>query len=427
MSNKSILLVDDEKLIRNSFSWELRAAGFTVAVAADGGEAVEMLARESFDLVITDLKMPVLDGFGVLKAVKNNTPQTSVIILTGYGDMRSAIDALRLGADDFTHKPCEVDEIVFRINRCLEKQSLLQTLAQRNQELEGEIRRREQVELQLRESDIRFRLALDSASNGVWDHDLRTGQLYYGPNWQRNLGYAAEDAGGQCLEFATIVHPDDQQRMRDEYKNHILGKTEAYEVEFRVRTETGEWKWMLSRGSAVSRNERGEAQRIIGTITDITRMKALEAQLEQQVVERTAELTSSNIALTVLLKKREEDRNSLAELTLSNATKLVEPFLERLQESGLTEQQKTLVEIILTNVRELTTPLASQYSSKMSRLTPMELQIANLVKQGKRSKDIADVLHISPGTINVHRKNIRKKLDISHQKTNLQTLLSLDS
>ncbi len=86
--------------------------------------------------------MPGVDGFGVLKAVKKHFPQTSVIILTGYGDLRAAIDALRLGADDFSLKPCEADELVFRIRRCLEKRSLLQKLASQNQQLEKEIHQR---------------------------------------------------------------------------------------------------------------------------------------------------------------------------------------------------------------------------------------------------------------------------------------------
>jgi DNA-binding CsgD family transcriptional regulator len=63
----------------------------------------------------------------------------------------------------------------------------------------------------------------------------------------------------------------------------------------------------------------------------------------------------------------------------------------------------------------------------MARLTPAELQVANLIKLGKRSKEIAEILHLAPGTVNVHRKNIRKKLDIDHQKANLQTLLTLES
>ena len=129
----------------------------------------------------------------------------------------------------------------------------------------------------------------------------------------------------------------------------------------------------------------------------------------------------------MLLKKREEDREILAEQVLANATKLVEPFFDRLNECRLTEQQQVLVDILRTNIKELTSPFASNFSTKMIRLTPVEIQVANLVKQGKRSKEIAEIMRLSPGTVNVHRKNIRKKLEIAHQKTNLQTMLSISS
>jgi len=430
----SILFADDETLIRKSFTRELRAEGFAVTPVADGKEAIAELEKRQYDLVITDLMMPDVDGFGVLKYVKQHTPQTSVIILTGYGDIRAAIDALRLGADDFTLKPCEVDELVFRIRRGLEKQSLLQMLVAKNQQLEEEIRQRRRIEEELRESETRFRLALDAASNGVWDRNLVTGETYHGANWLTSLGYdAGEGDMTDELSFDNLLHPDDRERVEARREAHLQGKTDHYEVEYRLRNKAGGWQWMLSRGQVVARDEQGRGLRFIGTITDITRLKEakaelkrVKAELEQRVLERTAELHESNVALTVLLKKREEDREKLAEQVLSNVTKLVEPFFDRLCECRLSEQQKVLVEILRTNIKELTSPFVSNFSTKMIRLTPVEIQVANMVKQGKRSKEIAEILRLSPGTVNVHRKNIRKKLEISHQKTNLQTMLSID-
>ena len=433
MTAISILFVDDEKLIRHSFARDLQTEGFAVTAVTGGSEAIHALEEERYDVVITDLMMPGVDGFGVLKAAKRLAPQTSVIILTGYGDMRSAIDALRLGADDFTLKPCEIDELVFRIQRCLEKQSLLQRLAAQNQQLEEEIQQRRVVEEQLRESDNRFRLALDAASNGVWDRDLRTGQVYYGDNWMRTLGYEQDSEFHGEQSFENLLHPDDRDRVLAQREAHAQGQTPRYEVEYRIRNKAGDWQWMLSRGQAIAWDEQGKARRIIGTLTDITRLKEakaelkrIQAELEQRVQERTAELSESNVALTVLLKKREADREILAEQVFSNTTKLVEPFLDRLSECNLNEQQQVLVDILRTNIRELTSPFASHFSTKMVRLTPAEMQIANMVKQGKRSKEIAEIMHLSPGTVNIHRKNIRKKLDISHQKTNLQTMLSIN-
>jgi PAS domain S-box-containing protein len=434
MNEVAILFVDDEKLIRHSFTRDLQTEGFQVTAAASGSEAINALEKGRYDVVITDLMMPEVDGFSVLKAAKRITPQTSVIILTGYGDMQSAIDTLRLGADDFTLKPCKIDELVFRIQRCLEKQSLLQVLASQNQQLEAEIQQRRLVEEQLRESENRFRLALDAASNGVWDRNLITGEVYYGANWQHTLGYEEGSETRGELTFENLVHPEDLEKVLAEREAHIAGKTTRYEVEYRIRNKAGGWQWMLSRGKAIARDEVGKAQRIIGTLTDITRLKEVEAELkaiqselEIRVQERTVELSETNIALTVLLKKREKDKENLAEQVLANTTYLIEPFFDRLSESGLSEQQRVLVDLLRTNINELTSPFGNNFSSKLVRLTPAEIQVANMVKQGKRSKEIAEIMHLSPGTVNIHRKNIRKKLEISHQKTNLQSLLSTNS
>nr|WP_321469158.1 response regulator [uncultured Desulfobulbus sp.] len=126
MKIKSILLVDDESVILDSLSRELKVAHptFDIHVANSGAEAIDQINAQNLDLVVTDLLMPGLDGFQVLKAVKDKDPQTCVIILTGYADMESSIDALRLGADDFLQKPCDVDELLYRISNCFNKQNL---------------------------------------------------------------------------------------------------------------------------------------------------------------------------------------------------------------------------------------------------------------------------------------------------------------
>ena len=127
MKKKSILLVDDEQLIVDSLARELTSEplNFEVSTALSGEEAIARIASGYWDLVITDLVMPGLDGFKVLKAAKRKDPKTMVIILTGYADMQSAIDALRLGADDFLQKPCDTDELLYRMSNCFVKQDLL--------------------------------------------------------------------------------------------------------------------------------------------------------------------------------------------------------------------------------------------------------------------------------------------------------------
>lgn len=168
MASKNILLVDDEKIILDTFSYELEQNNYDVATAPNGLEAVARLQEEQYDLVVTDLMMPELDGIQVLKKAKKVTPETPVIILTGYGDLTSAIDALRLGADDYLLKPCDLDELLLRIARCLEKQDLLAQLKDQNRKLENEIIKRQEAEKALQKSSEKIKLFAYSVA-----HDLK--------------------------------------------------------------------------------------------------------------------------------------------------------------------------------------------------------------------------------------------------------------
>ncbi len=128
MRNKSILLVDDEEIIRNSIGRDLKEENYTVTLATSGEEAIDLLNDTPFDLVLTDLSMSGLTGIQVLKEAKVIAPMTGVIILTGYGDMASAIDCLRFGADDYLLKPYDFDELMIRIERFFEKQTAFQKI-----------------------------------------------------------------------------------------------------------------------------------------------------------------------------------------------------------------------------------------------------------------------------------------------------------
>ena len=124
MREYAIFLVDDEPIITVAIGNALEEKGYKVTTSDNGERAVELLNESSFDLVITDLVMTPIDGMEVLKKSKEINPEMMVMILTGFGDMASAIDALRLGADDYMLKPCEPEEMYFRVSHCLEKLEL---------------------------------------------------------------------------------------------------------------------------------------------------------------------------------------------------------------------------------------------------------------------------------------------------------------
>ncbi len=120
----NLLLVDDDPFILEGIGSDLEVHGYRVSRASSGEQAVELLGTQAFDLVITDLVMEATDGIQVLKKAKDIDPEIQVVMLTGYGDLDSAIRALRHQADDFLLKPCESQEMIFRVKNCLEKQEM---------------------------------------------------------------------------------------------------------------------------------------------------------------------------------------------------------------------------------------------------------------------------------------------------------------
>ena len=152
INDKSILLVDDEENIRISIGWALEKHGFSVTVAEDGAEACRLLRGQQYSLVVTDLLMAEIDGIGVLKRAKALYPEIGVIILTGYGDVTSAVQALKLGADDYLQKPCDIDELLNKMRHSLEKQDLAVRLRSQNEELKQEIAARKVAEKESQET-----------------------------------------------------------------------------------------------------------------------------------------------------------------------------------------------------------------------------------------------------------------------------------
>ena len=120
MAEKSrILVVDDEDALRMVLSSELSSSGYEVATASDGDEAITVIQNKKFDLVLLDIKMPKVDGFEVLKFIKKNFPTMKVIMLTGFADLKNAIESKKHGAEDFVSKPYDLVDLLTTIERVL--------------------------------------------------------------------------------------------------------------------------------------------------------------------------------------------------------------------------------------------------------------------------------------------------------------------
>ena len=121
MTGNAILLIDDEEILLEAVSDDLRESGYEVTTAISGEEGLKSFETLQHDLVITDLKMENMDGLEVSRKVKELNPKTPIMILTGYGSMETAIEALRMDLDDYILKPVNRDDLFEKINQCLKK------------------------------------------------------------------------------------------------------------------------------------------------------------------------------------------------------------------------------------------------------------------------------------------------------------------
>ena len=173
----------------------------------------------------------------------------------------------------------------------------------------------------------------------------------------------------------------------------------------------------------------GDSGEIVGTAgisRDISDRKRAEDELkkrERELKAKSRNLEEVNIALKVLLKQREEDKAELEEKVLTNVKKLVEPYLEKLRRTRADIDQIAYINVIETHLNDILSPFQRNLASKYPNLTPREIQITNLIKEGKTTKEIAGILNSSQGAIDFHRNNIRNKLGLKNKNANLRSHL----
>ena len=220
-------------------------------------------------------------------------------------------------------------------------------------------------------------------------------------------------------------------------KENLLGKTlEEFAPGAKERGEVERFLSVLETGSPLIVNEIVSPPKFgerylnykvfkVGhelgmTITDITEL----VQKDKELRKSENDLRQINTALEVLLKKRDQDNAERNKNIAHNIKQLIEPNLIKIRESGLNNIQKNYLDVLESNLKEIISPFAQTLSVEYQKLTPFEVQVANCIRLGKSSKEIAEMYHLSPRTIETHRMNIRNKLDLKNKKINLQIYLS---
>ena len=328
-----------------------------------------------------------------------------------------------------------------------------------------ELAERKRTEATLRESEQRYRLLLESSPDPIVLYNIQGQATYVNPAFEQTFGYSSSELLGKQVDF---VPEENWPETRKAIQNMLSGQ-KIHLFETRRLTKDGR-VLDVQISSTLYLNRNSEPAGNIVTLRDISAQKKAEVELikyrdhlEDLVTERTAELAKTNVqleseiddrrraekalrkreielkgqshhlaevntALKVLLKQREEDKKELAENVLSNVKELISPYLERLKKSRLNPNQQTLVDILDSNLTNMISPFISKLSSRYFNLTPGEVRVANLVKEGKTNKEIAELLFISKNTVLFHRYNIRQKLGLKNKKINLRShLLSYDA
>jgi diguanylate cyclase (GGDEF)-like protein/PAS domain S-box-containing protein len=259
-----ILLVEDEasdaNLLRQSLRGEMSAV-FDIAWVKSLAEAKSYLHEQEPDIVLLDLTLPDSSGLETVHAGRLAAGALPIIVLTGHDDPDFALRTLDAGAQDYLIKGAfQAGDLIRSIRYAISRAKL---------------------EQRLYEAEERWRFALEGAGDGVWDWDLQTDEVKFSKRLKAMLGYGEDEIKDHLDEWKNRIHPDDAARVMADMQAYFAGKSPTYQTEHRLHYKDDGWKWILHRGMVVSRDAEGKPLRMIGTYTDIDKLKQTEDALRR--------------------------------------------------------------------------------------------------------------------------------------------------
>jgi PAS domain S-box-containing protein len=289
-----ILIVDDRMENRYLLEILLKSEGHDTVSAVNGKKALECLASGPFDLIITDILMPVMDGFQLCRYCKADQTLCHipfVFYTATYVDEKDEAFAYEIGADGFLRKGMEPSAFLASIQAVIKntqkgRLSPKPPVDKPEEETykhysERLIRKLEKKMQDLEQKEERLNMALEASRDGLWDWNIQTGEVYFSPRYYTMLGYEPNELPQTYDTWAGLLHPDDREAAEKSILDHIEKEFSPFEQEFRMKTRSGKWKWILGRGKVFSVDEKGRPVRIVGTHTDISRLKAVIRQARE--------------------------------------------------------------------------------------------------------------------------------------------------
>jgi diguanylate cyclase (GGDEF)-like protein/PAS domain S-box-containing protein len=253
-----ILVVEDETIVALDIKQRLVNMEYQVVGSATSGEqAIQKAENLKPDLVLMDIKLKgKMDGIEAAEIIRKNY-KLPVIFLTAFADAPTLQRAKITEAFGYILKPFEERELNINIEMALYKH---------------------QMEIKLRQSEERYSLAIQGANDGLWDWNLKTGEIFYSPRWKEILGYDEDEIGSDADDWMKRIHEDDIERFKLDLSNHLAGLTSHFNIEYRLFTKKDGYRWVLTRGLAVH-DEDSIPYRMAGSLTDVTERKHAEQQL----------------------------------------------------------------------------------------------------------------------------------------------------
>ncbi len=410
MSEKlKVLILEDVPTDAELMIEELAEAGMTfvskrVATKASFASAI---ADFSPGIILSDYSLPSFDGLAALKIAREKCPDVPFIFVSGALGEEMAIDLLKKGATDYVLKN-RLSRLGPAVSRALH-------------EVE-ERRERERAEHALKESEVRYRTIFENTGTATVIVDEDATIVLANRQFERLTGFSRLEIEGK-KKWTEFMHEDDLPKVK--LLARAVGKhsrTPSDGHEFRISDSSGDILNVLANVAVIPSTKRN-----VMSLLDITERKMAEEVLkkrEQELQLKSQSLEEANTALKVLLKHREEDKATMEEQVLANVKKLVLPYLEKLKSPRLDSSQRVHIEIIESHLNDIVSPFLRKLSSAYLSLTPREIEVATLVKEGKTTKEITMLLNISTTAVDFHRKNLRSKFGIKSKKTNLRSFLT---
>jgi len=275
-----LLIIDDDPTVLELIATKLEAEGYFCRTADNAEAALSMVQKEDFDVVMTDLMLPGIDGFTLTEVLKTKHPRIGVIVITGMTDMDSAVRAMKAGADDYISKPLNLDHMAISIERTLEKRNLILENKNYQQFLEQRVREatREQRKAltELKKTKDYLENLIESSVDAIISLD-KDGIVQFCNQGTENLfGHPVGEIMGRQLGDFCIG----KRKAADKLIATILlqGKVQSYEIEF--VPEDGR-SIIASMSASVLKDTNGERIGIIAIFKDITEQKKLENELQE--------------------------------------------------------------------------------------------------------------------------------------------------